>query len=108
MELHVRGTLHRFLPPNGPQSHIDAESFRSQLFPGQMQTYRQVLIFTVPVNAVLLNLIQIYTNPCNRDKSQSFKVMCFNTQSCGNKTDDVCDLITQGKYDLVFLTETWR
>ena len=33
--------------------------------------------------------------------------MCFNTQSCGNKTDDVCDLITQGNYDLVFLTETW-
>ena len=28
-------------------------------------------------------------------------------QSCRNKTDDVCDLITQGSYDLVFLTETW-
>jgi len=52
-----------------------------------------------------LNLILIDTSPCIQDKSQCFKVMSFNSQSCRNKTDDVCDLITQGSYDLVFLTE---
>ena len=36
-----------------------------------------------------------------------FKIMCFNTQSCRNKTEDVSDLITQGSYYLVFLTERW-
>ena len=54
-----------------------------------------------------LNLILIDTSPCIQGKSQCFKVMSFNSQSCRNKTDDVCDLITQGSYDLVFLTEMW-
>ena len=47
------------------------------------------------------------TEPGIQDKSQRFKVIRFNSQSCRNKTDDVCDLITQGSYDLVSLTETW-
>ena len=51
-----------------------------------------------------LNLIQIDSSPCIQDKTQCFKVMHFNSQSCRNRTDDVCDLITQGSYDLVFLT----
>ena len=48
------------------------------------------------------------TEPGVQDKSQRFKVMRFNSQSCRNKTDDVCDFITQGSYDLVSMTETWR
>ena len=96
MDLHVRGVPHRFVPPNRPHCHSDA-----QAFPNKMQTYRR----TRGCNP--FNLIQIDTSPCIQDKTQCFKVMCFNSQSCRNKTDDVCDLITQGSYDLVFLTETW-
>ena len=52
MELHVLGEPHRFVPPNRPQCHSD-----SQAFPSKMQTYRQVLIFTlkitVPMSAIL-------------------------------------------------------
>ena len=51
-ELHVRGVPHRFVPPNRPYCHSDA-----QAFPSKMQTYRQVLILTVkitvPVSAIL-------------------------------------------------------
>ena len=51
-ELHVRGVPHQFIPPNRPHCHSDG-----QAFPSKMQTYRQVLIFTVkitvPVSAIL-------------------------------------------------------
>ena len=52
MELHVLGEPHRFVPPNRPQCHSD-----SQAFPSKMQTYRQVLIFTVKITVPMSALL---------------------------------------------------
>ena len=45
--------------------------------------------------------------PAVSSSSDDFSVLLLNTQSCRNKVNDLNDLITEGGYDLVFLTETW-
>ena len=35
------------------------------------------------------------------------KIMVFNAQSCRNKANNVHDLIVEGDFDIVFLSETW-
>ena len=37
----------------------------------------------------------------------SIKCMHLNAQSCGNKTLELADTITDEKFDIVFLSETW-
>ncbi|KAL8592999.1 hypothetical protein ACOMHN_017929 [Nucella lapillus] len=52
-------------------------------------------------------LAKVDVRPIFQERSKHFRVMYLNARSVGNKAPEVCDLIVEGNYDVIFLTETW-